>query len=325
LANQYITFNKRILAEITIFALEMNKNKNIYQFTIEDFVDDGQSVKYIDNDFIIMDNLKTDTQFSTIKLGINVFNIVIKGKMQACINGHRKIIGGHQMMVCPSSSIIEDLMVSPDFKCLIICLTDRLLKTLLHSYTSIWNTALYVKKYNQIELEKKDFDVIEKVIDLLKIYVNDDDLYFREDIIHSLIQTLLLDFCSTLKTSCDVDGQYNKMNSAEKLFNSFIDMLSKSEIKRHPITFYSDKLFISSRYLSSVCRSISGKSAGKWIQDYLDDDINYLLLSTDMNVKGIAVKCGFSNIALFDKYVKLHFGMSPQRYRNDKRERNEVN
>lgn len=201
MANQYITFNKRILVEITIFALEMNKNKNIYQFTIEDFVDDGQSVKYIDNDFIIMDNLKTDTQFSTIKLGINVFNIVIKGKMQACINGHRKIIGGHQMMVCPSSSIIEDLMVSPDFKCLIICLTDfRLLKTLLHSYTSIWNTALYVKKYNQIELEKKDFDVIEKVIDLLKIYVNDDDLYFREDIIHSLIQTLLLDFCSTLKT-----------------------------------------------------------------------------------------------------------------------------
>lgn len=99
----------------------------------------------------------------------------------------------------------------------------------------------------------------------------------------------------------------------------------KSEIKRHPITFYSDKLFISSRYLSSVCRSISGKSAGKWIQDYLDDDINYLLLSTDMNVKSIAVKCGFSNIALFDKYVKLHFGMSPQRYRNDKRERNEVN
>jgi len=111
------------------------------------------------------------------------------------------------------------------------------------------------------------------------------------------------------------------MTSAEKLFNGFIDILSKSEIKRHPITFYSDKLFISSRYLSSICRNISGKSAEKWIQDYLNDDINYMLLSTDMNVKSIAVKCGFSSIALFDKYVKLHLGMSPQKYRN----KNDIN
>jgi AraC family transcriptional regulator, transcriptional activator of pobA len=310
-----------MLAKITIFALQMNKNKNIYQLTIEDLVDDGQSVKYIDSDFMIMDNLKTNTQLSIIKLGINVFSIVINGKMQACINGHRKIIEEHQMMVCPSSSIIEDLMISPDFKCIIICLTDRLLKTLLHSYTSIWNTALYVKKYNQIELKEKDINVIEKVIDILKIYISDDDLCFREDIIHSLIQTLLLNFCSTLKISCCPDRLCNQMTSAENLFNGFIDILSKSEIKRHPITFYSDRLFISSRYLSSICRSISGKSAGKWIQDYLNDDINYQLLSTDMNMKSIAVKCGFPSISLFDKYVKLHFGMSPQRYRNDNRDK----
>lgn len=299
----------------------MNKNKNIYKFSVEDFVDNGQPVKYIDSDFIIMDNLKTSAQLSTIKLGVNVFSIVTKGKMETSINGHRIIIGERQMMVCPSSAIMEDLMISPDLKCIIICLTDRLLKMLIHSYTSIWNIALYVKNINKIDLKEKDIDVIERVIDLLKIYISDENIYFRESIIHSLIQTLLLDFCSTLKTYCCVYDNSDKMTSAEKLFNGFIDMLSKSEIKRHPITFYSDKLFISSRYLSSICRNISGKSAEKWIQDYLNDDINYMLLSTDMNVKSIAVKCGFSSIALFDKYVKLHLGMSPQKYRN----KNDIN
>ena len=299
----------------------MNKNKNIYKFSVEDFVDNGQPVKYIDSDFIIMDNLKTSAQLSTIKLGVNVFSIVTKGKMEASINGHRIIIGERQMMVCPSSAIMEDLMISPDLKCIIICLTDRLLKMLIHSYISIWNIALYVKNVNKIDLKEKDIDVIERVIDLLKIYISDENIYFRESIIHSLIQTLLLDFCSTLKTYCCVYDNSDKMTSAEKLFNGFIDILSKSEIKRHPITFYSDKLFISSRYLSSICRNISGKSAEKWIQDYLNDDINYMLLSTDMNVKSIAVKCGFSSIALFDKYVKLHLGMSPQKYRN----KNDIN
>jgi AraC family transcriptional regulator, transcriptional activator of pobA len=115
-----------------------------------------------------------------------------------------------------------------------------------------------------------------------------------------------------------VDEKNDKRTSAEKLFSSFIEILSKSEIKRHPITFYSDKLFVSSRYLSSICRNLSGKSTKKWIHEYLDEEINYLLLSTDMNVKSIAVKCGFSSIPLFDKYVKLHFGTSPQKYRNRK-------
>lgn len=302
----------------------MNKNKDIYKFSVEDFIDDGQPVKYIDSDFIIMDNLKTNAQLNTIKLGVNVFCIVTKGKMQAGINGHTIIIGERQMMVCPSSAIMEDLMISPDLKCIIICLTDRLLKMLLHSYTSIWNIALYVKNFNQIDLKGKDIDVIERVIDLLKIYISDKSICFRENIIHSLIQTLLLDFCSTLKKSCYVYENTDKMTSAEKLFNGFIDILSKSEIKRHPITYYSDKLFISSRYLSSICRKLSGKSAEKWIQDYLNDDINYMLLSTDMNVKSIAVKCGFSSIALFDKYVKSHLGMSPQKYRN-KNDTNKAN
>lgn len=303
----------------------MNKNKDIYKFSVEDFVDSEQPVKYIDSDFIIMDNLKTNAQLSTIKLGVNVFSIVTKGKMEASINGHRTIIGEHQMMVCPSSAIMEDLMISPDLKCIIICLTDRLLKMLIHSYTSIWNIALYVKNVNKVDLKEKDIDVIERVIDLLKIYISDKNIYFRESIIHSLIQTLLLDFCSTLKAYCCVSDNSDRITSAEKLFNGFIDILSKSEIKRHPITFYSDKLFISSRYLSSICRKLSGKSAQKWIQDYLNDDINYMLLSTEMNVKSIAVKCGFSSIALFDKYVKSHFGMSPQKYRSEKNDTNKAN
>ena len=46
------------------------------------------------------------------------------------------------------------------------------------------------------------------------------------------------------------------------------------------------------------------------------EEIRYYLQQTDLNVKQICDRLGFSNTSFFGKYVKDHFGMPPIQFRN---------
>jgi len=306
----------------SIFANRMSKNGNIYKFTIEDFHHEASMVEYIDSDFVLMNSINTDVLNHSFKLGVNVFFIVTGGRIEMKFNGKDILVEKNQLMVCHTSSIMEDMMVSPDLKCIVICLTDRLLQGLLYSFTMIWTKALYEHKFNLISLGNREIEIIQKVISLLKIYIDDKDIAFRESIIRTLIQTLLLDFCSTLKTHYTDMVQDKEKTSAERIFTNFIDILSKSENKRHLVSYYSDKLFISDRYLSSICSKLSGKSAKQWIEEYVNEDIEYMLHSTTMELKEISENCGFPTTASFSKYVHKQLGMTPCEYRNNKKKKN---
>ena len=45
------------------------------------------------------------------------------------------------------------------------------------------------------------------------------------------------------------------------------------------------------------------------------EDITAYLRNTSLSVKEIAALLGFSNMSFFGKYVKTHFGVSPNDYR----------
>lgn len=65
--------------------------------------------------------------------------------------------------------------------------------------------------------------------------------------------------------------------SGEKLFNSFIAQLSSSYPKKRSVTYYADKLAVSPKYLSAICKEISEKTASELINQYVVKDIEYQL------------------------------------------------
>ena len=86
-------------------------------------------------------------------------------------------------------------------------------------------------------------------------------------------------------------------------------------MKKQPVEKYADELFISPKYLSTVCRMVSDKSPIAWIKEYVLEDIVFYLRNTDLTVSRMAVELGFPNVSFFCKYVREHLGMIPNDYR----------
>ena len=88
-------------------------------------------------------------------------------------------------------------------------------------------------------------------------------------------------------------------------------MLTTEEVKRQPVSVYAARLNITPKYLTMVCTRYSGKSAMDRITQYCKEDIRYYLCHTDLTVKEVCTKLGFTNLSFFGSYVRKCFGVSP--------------
>ena len=92
--------------------------------------------------------------------------------------------------------------------------------------------------------------------------------------------------------------------------------MSSSYPKERMIGFYANQLYVTPKYLSAVCKEVSGQTASELITQYMVKDILYLLYKfLRRKIKEIANELNFPNLSFFGKYVKQHLGMSPKQYR----------
>jgi len=108
----------------------------------------------------------------------------------------------------------------------------------------------------------------------------------------------------------------NEKMTSKVHFQHFLDLLHTNKVKRHTVETYASELCISPKYLTAVCKKISGKTASEWITEQVLEDIRYYLRQTDLSIKQICEKLAFPNTSFFGKYVKEHFGMTPLEFRN---------
>lgn len=87
---------------------------------------------------------------------------------------------------------------------------------------------------------------------------------------------------------------------------------------------YADRLCITPKYLSAVCKATTGKTASDIINRYVVEDIRRLLKQPGKSIKEIANELDFPNLSFFGKYVKKHLGTSPTQYRNANMKKGEL-
>lgn len=102
----------------------------------------------------------------------------------------------------------------------------------------------------------------------------------------------------------------------EYYFRQFMDLLSKYYTTNRSVKFYASKIHLNPKYLSNLIRKVSGKSAVRWIDEYVILEAKNLIKYSDMSIQEISYALNFPNQSFFGKYFKKHAGISPKRYRD---------
>jgi AraC-like DNA-binding protein len=274
-------------------------------------------IGYSDNDIVVVDSIQQFAEVSTALVSMNAVVICTSGKVQGFINGKQIELHQNQVAIIPQNIIVTDVMVSPDFNLKAMFLTNRILQSFLREKMNVWNDMMYVHRHHIVTMDEDEILFYTHFYDMLKLTFNrGKDNPFRTDVIQSLLRSAILGLCGAMKQYFPVDIEFQGKTS-DAYFQHFLDLLHSTEVKHRTVEAYANDLCISAKYLTTICKRHSGKTANEWITEHVMEDIRYYLKQTDFSIKQICDRLGFPNPSFFGKYVKDHFGMTPMEFRNN--------
>lgn len=107
-------------------------------------------------------------------------------------------------------------------------------------------------------------------------------------------------------------------NQSDYTFQEFTQLLQENPHERE-VQWYAKKLKITPKYLSEICKELSGKSAGEWITEITVSELTHYLRNTTMSIQEIAQTMEFPNASFFCQYTKKHTGLTPNQFRKQKK------
>lgn len=274
-------------------------------------------IGYSDNDMVIVDSIKKFTEINAAHIAMNVIMICTNGKIQARMNDMHLSLTKNQVAIVPQNVLVTDIMISPDFNLKALFLNNSILQSLLREKMAIWNDVMFIHHNHVITLDKDYLETFSMFYDMLNRAVErSQENPFGTEIIQSILTTGILTLCGEMKLMLPDEHRNEETKLSNSHFQRFLELLHNSEVKYRPVDYYAGELCISPKHLTSICKKISGKTASEWIREQVLEDIRFYLKKTDLSIKQVCGRVGFSNTSFFGKYVKEHLGMTPMEYRN---------
>ena len=281
-------------------------------------------IGYSDNEIVVVDSIQQFTQISSAHVAMNAIVICTSGKAQAQMNGIQMELHRNQIAIIPQNVTVTDVMVSPDFDVKGMFLTNRILRSFLNEKISVWNDMMYIHRQHIVTMDEDEILFYTHFYDMLTLAIEKGkENPYHTEIIQALLRSAILGLCGTMKWMLLADNsplgsaawQRQELSSGKSHFQRFLDLLHSTDVKHRTVEAYANDLYISPKYLTTICKKNSGKTANEWITEHVLEDIRYYLKQTDLSIKQICNQLGFPNPSFFGKYVKDHFGMTPMEFR----------
>ncbi|MCR4603121.1 MAG: helix-turn-helix transcriptional regulator [Prevotella sp.] len=242
--------------------------------------------------------------------------ICSSGKQLLTAKGKKIELSAGSVLICPPNIRITGEDHSDDFECKVICVSDHINRGLLRDKIDVWHNVIYIEQTNIIEMPEANMKDMGFYFSLIHSKLKQQPSAANNEIILALLRAFLLELCYIFElTSDSITLHEKKLSQGKVLFNRFLTLVSNSDIKRQPITFYAGQLAITPKYLTMLCLKYSNKTASEWVAQYTMEEIRYYLKSTDLSIKEISARMGFSNMSHFGSYVRKHVGFSPSDFR----------
>lgn len=137
--------------------------------------------------------------------------------------------------------------------------------------------------------------------------------FYRIGTLRHICSLLLLQIAETLHSYEEETTVC--LRHSDDIFRKFKQMAHEHYSSHHDIAFYANRLNISTTYLSRIVKQTSGRTVHAHISELLMAEAKRLLESTDMDIKAIADRLGFSDQSTFGKFFSRTLGTSPHKFR----------
>ena len=266
---------------------------------------------YYSNDLVIAYINHRNAPLTATQFDGFVAMIVMQGTARVTLGTETYDLKPNTLVYIHSDSVLRRVECSHDAGAYLVAFSHKFISDVPVDISTSLPVYLRLGKSPCIELTDADVAEIRQLFGLIKTMLRSDKEIHKS----SIIQTL---FTTVFYILSDINQRRElrtKQGRCEVIFEQFTQLLQEHHKRERNVGFYAEQMNITPKYLSSVIKEISGKTAARWIDEYVILEAKTLLKYSGMSIQEIANALNFSTQSFFGKYFKQHTGYSPSRFK----------
>lgn len=271
-----------------------------------------------ENEVAVLENVHhSDMPRQPYQLDTAIFAVCTAGTCTAIIDNRSYTFGANSLIALFPKQIIQTISISEDFAMYLFCISSTRNQAVINRLHDIVPLLMYVRQNPITEIGPGYVEWGRQLCKLCLTAFGKMESPFRTQAFDSMLTTLYYAVANTFGDKLATNPLQN--NRQEEIFIQFIDELEKNYIQHREVSFYAKQLCVTPKYLSSVVKDVSGRSAGLCIDSYVAEEAKRLLRETHLSVLEVSQQLNFPNQSFFGKYFKRMVGCSPFQYRKSTR------
>lgn len=288
--------------------------ENLRKVSISRIKKEMNEVFYLSDDLVITTLTADKNTTADYPTSIDGFTAIIMMSGEAVVSIDMKsyTVRPNNIVVINPDSIIRTVKCSSNAAAYLLAFSKSFVNEIQIDLSTSLPVYMRFGKAPVLEATPQDVGEIRQLFQFIKAMLRSDKERYRHEIIRTLFTTAF--YIITDINQRERQGE-QKQGRCEVLFNEFMTLLQQYNKRERNVSFYARQLNITPKYLSSVVKEVSGKTAARWIDESVILEAKALLKYSGMSIQEIAYHLNFSTQSFFGKYFKQHTGTSPSRYK----------
>lgn len=266
---------------------------------------------------VVFDNINVAKNLKfPYKIDFILSVVCTQGSLSLTIDLKDIVVNAQCLMVLKPGHTISKFSASPDFKGFFIVVTLGALNGALPSLSRILPTVLHYLNNSVISLSDTEITAQQQLHQLLQDKIRGEESPYKEKVIQSLCEAVFYEtlglYTSHMKS---FPSAGTSIKRKDDITYRFLSLVEANFHKHRDVTFYANTLCISPKHMSSIVKTVSGRTASEWIDSYVILEAKLLLRNTTMTVQEISAILNFPDPSFFGKYFKRLVGSTPRKFR----------
>jgi len=225
-------------------------------------------------------------------------------------------LSANMFMVTDPQTVYEMISVSDDFQSRMVSYKREFISALSLKFNRLITYRYFRQQMNiGVPFHADEMEVVWKSVNFLKYILDSEtEMTYKKEIVEHLFSVFCYQMAGII--SKEDNTAMNQMSRQEEIVFVFLNDVAKYHNNERSVEFYAARQSITTRHLSSVIKSVTGKSASEIIALIVINEAKVLLNSSSKPVSEISSILGFSDPYSFSHFFKKHLGESPSQYRN---------
>ena len=216
-----------------------------------------------DDDVVIISSDKStesDLFRYPCRLDAVVIALCTEGEGRVTINLKESVITPNMMVVNLPENIIRIDRINDNFRGYILIVSQNFLREAQIDLSNMISFYIHLKTHPGRTISPQLAQQLSAFYNLILACAEDKQSPFRKEILKGLIRAFLYKCTEQLHSQVH-DEERSVKSRREIFFRQFIELLTQHHREQRSVGFYAEKMHITPKYMSSLMKEITGRSA----------------------------------------------------------------